>query len=196
MLPLLRDQPRCRRTDPVARRYHLRSDAPRLPKAQTVIQIRKTTDDDHIAISILLVSAFGQPNEARLIEALRADGSVAHELVAPHDGEVVGHACLSRLRAPEGWLALGPISVRTALQGQGLGGELVRYALDAARQSEAKAVVVVGDPIYYHRFGFVFDGPAELTSGYPTQYTGLYPIAPETASARADLVYPAPFADV
>lgn len=161
-----------------------------------MITIRNVAPEDATAISILLVSAFDQPNESRLINALRAEGSVAHELVALRDGEIIGHACLSHLRRPEGWLALGPVSVRMDLQGQGYGAELIRYGLDAARQNHAKAVVVVGDPLYHHRFGFVFDGPAELSSPYPAQYTGLYPIAPETAVARVELVYPVPFAEV
>ena len=161
-----------------------------------MITIRNATDEDATAISILLVGAFGQPNESRLISGLRTEGSMAHELVAERDQEIVGHISLSRLSHPEGWLALAPVSVRGQHQGQGIGGELVRYGLDQARQNHAKAVVVVGDPIYYHRFGFVFDGPAELNSPYPTQYTGLYPIAPETAAARADLIYPRPFEDV
>lgn len=161
-----------------------------------MITIRDVTAEDATAISILLVSTFGQPNEARLIDALRAEGSVAHELVALEGDEVIGHLCLSRLSRPEGWLALAPVSVRMQLQGRGVGGELLRYGLDQARQHHAKAVVVVGDPTYYHRFGFVFDGPAELSSPYPAQYTGIYPIAPETAAARTQLVYPVPFADV
>lgn len=161
-----------------------------------VITIRDATPDDATAISILLVGAFEQPNESRLIDALRAEGSVAHELVAIEDDELIGHLCLSRLIAPSGWLALAPVSVRSNLQGRGVGAELVRYGLDKARQNHAKAVVVIGDPAYYHRFGFVFDGPSELTSPYPAQYTGLFPIAPSTAAVQAELVYPAPFAEV
>lgn len=161
-----------------------------------MITIRNATPEDATAISVLLVSAFGQPNETRMIDALRREGSVAHELVAEQDGEIVGHICLSHLVRPKGWLALAPVSVRLSLQGRGIGGELIRYSLDEARQHHALAVVVVGDPIYYHRFGFVFDGPAELSSPYPARYTGLYPIAPETAAAREELVYPGPFAEV
>ena len=157
------------------------------------LRVREAGPEDHTAISVLLVSAFGQPNEARLIEALRHSGHTAVELVAETEGGVAGHICLSRMEAPPGWLTLAPVAVRPPDQGKGIGGELIRHALDHARQRRARAVVVVGDPSYYHRFGFVFGGAAELTTPYPVEYTGLYPIDPATARARVALAYPVAF---
>ncbi|MEV8466013.1 N-acetyltransferase [Fluviibacterium sp. DFM31] len=161
-----------------------------------MIKIRPATEADHTNISVLVVSVFRQRNEAQLIQGLRDGGHVALELVAEDEGGLVAHICLSRLSSPEGWLALAPLSVRAEAQGGGIGSELVRYAADAARQARFKAIVVVGDPDFYAKFGFVFEGPAELTTPYPAQYTGLYPIAPQTAGAEAVLVYPDPFAQV
>lgn len=159
-------------------------------------KIRNAQPSDHTEISVLLVSAFQQPNESRLISELRACGAVEIELVAYSDNGLVGHVCLSRLLAPEGWLTVAPVAVREPDHGKGIGGELIRTALDQARQRKAKAVVVVGDPAYYKRFGFVFGGPSELTSPYPVQYTGLYPIDPATAKAKVALAYPKPFETV
>lgn len=160
-----------------------------------MLRLRTPTPDDDTPLSVLLVSAFGQGNEWTLVQKLRAGGQVADELLAVDDHGLVGHVCLSRLDAPQGWLALGPVAVRTEDQGKGVGSELIRYALDRARQAHAAAVVVVGDPRYYHRFGFVFDGPARLQSPYPSEYTGIYPIAADTAHAAVTLAYPAPFAE-
>jgi len=160
-----------------------------------MLELREPTPDDDTALSVLLVSAFGQANEWTLMQRLRAGGHVALELLAKSVDGPVGHVCLSRLDAPAGWLALGPVAVRNEDQGKGVGSALVRAALDRARQAHAKAVVVVGDPRYYHRFGFVFDGPARLHSPYPVEYTGLYPLAPETTDAAVTLAYPAPFAE-
>lgn len=146
-----------------------------------------------MAISVLVVHTFEQSNEHKLIEALRATGQVALELVAELDGKIVGHICFSTLMSPNGWWSLAPVSVANAYQGKGIGGELIRYGLDRARQSRAQAVVVVGDPGYYGRFGFTFDGATSLKSPYPRQYTGLFPIAPDTASAAVTLLYPPAF---
>ncbi len=161
-----------------------------------MLSIRPVTPDDYVNVSVLLASVFGQANEAQLVAALRDTGAVAIELVAEDEAGLVSHVCLSRLEAPQDWLALAPVSTRIEQQGRGFGSELIRYALDAARQAHWQAVVVVGGPDYYQRFGFVFDGPARLTSPYPAQFTGLYPIAPGTAQASARLVYPQPFAEV
>lgn len=149
-----------------------------------------------MALSVLVVHTFGQNNEYRLIENLRAANQIALEMVAEIDGKIVGSICFSRFSAPDNWWALAPMCVANSHQGKGIGSELVRYGLDQARQVKADAVVVVGDPYYYRRFGFVYNGAAELISPYPQQYTGLFPIAAGTASAAASLVYPKAFETV
>lgn len=149
-----------------------------------------------MALSVLVVHTFGQNNEHKLINELRNADEVALEMVAELDGQIVGYVCFSRLAYPDDWWALAPVCVAHSHQGKGIGGELVRYGLDQARQAKAKAVVVVGDPQYYRRFGFVYGGAADLKTPYPDQYTGLYPIAPETASTATRLVYPEAFAEV
>lgn len=161
-----------------------------------MIGIRPASDADRLNISVLAVSAFGQPNEERLLERLRAEGCIAVELVAEDTDGLVGHLALARLVAPADWLTLLPVCVRTEQTHQGVGGDLILHGLDAARRARFKAVVVVGDPVFYHRFGFVFDGPAELLTSYPDRYVGLYPIDPATAVGRARLLYPEAFAAV
>lgn len=52
-------------------------------------------------------------------------------------------------------LLLGPIAVHPTRQGEGLGGALIRDALQAARESGWERVMLVGDAPYYGRFGFV-----------------------------------------
>ncbi|WP_138467429.1 GNAT family N-acetyltransferase [Poseidonocella sp. HB161398] len=161
-----------------------------------MLEIRTAEPADHTEISVLLVSTFGQNNEHRLIESLRKSGQIALELVAVLDGRIVGHVCFSKFDVPADWWALAPVSVTTSQQSRGIGSELVRFGLDRARQMGCRAVVVVGNPVYYRRFGFVFDGPAQLSSPYPEQYTGLYPIDPSTASASVALRYPQAFEEV
>ncbi|MDH5178175.1 MAG: N-acetyltransferase, partial [Gammaproteobacteria bacterium] len=63
---------------------------------------------------------------------------------------------------------LGPISVKPEKQGRGIGSELMKAALTKLEEMGAFGCVVVGDPDFYHRFGFaantrlVFPGvPAE-----------------------------------
>jgi putative acetyltransferase len=101
---------------------------------------------------------YGQGDgEALLVEQLRADGDVVAELVAFRAEALVGHALFSRAAASPDLCAvaaLAPVAVRHDLQGQGIGAALIRAGLqDCARQGFA-AVIVLGEPEYYGRFGF------------------------------------------
>ncbi|QIE41086.1 N-acetyltransferase [Rhodobacteraceae bacterium SC52] len=161
-----------------------------------MLKIRPLHSDDKTDLSVLLISTFDQPNELNLVRALREQDKCALELVAVDDTGLVGYICLSKLDAPQGWLALAPMCVRNENQGTGVGREMVLYALDQARQMHFDAVVVVGHPDYYKRHGFVFGGPVHLSSPYPEDYTGLYLIHPGITETEHRLVYPEPFDNV
>lgn len=51
-------------------------------------------------------------------------------------------------------LLLGPIAVHPTHQGEGLGGFLIREAIQRAKAQGWKRTILVGDPSYYRRFGF------------------------------------------
>ena len=51
-------------------------------------------------------------------------------------------------------LLLGPIAVHPTIQGEGVGGELIRSSLDLAKKSGWTRIVLIGDEIYYTKFGF------------------------------------------
>ncbi len=51
-------------------------------------------------------------------------------------------------------LLLGPLAVDCAHEGKGIGGALMRAAITEARDRGHGAVLLVGDPEYYERFGF------------------------------------------
>jgi putative acetyltransferase len=107
--------------------------------------------------------------EVALIAALRADGDVVVEMVALEEGEIVGHVLFSRMMADPAACriaALAPVAVRTDRQGQGIGDALIRAGLAACREKGIGAVIVLGDPPYYRRFGFDPALAAHLASPY------------------------------
>lgn len=121
--------------------------------------IRAAKPADAEAIAALNRVAFGGEDEVGIVERLRRDGLVAVELVAGQGGEISGHILLSWLPTTmDGHsvkaLALAPMAVRPGLQKQGIGGRLIAAALGEARAAEAEAVIVLGHPDYYPRFGF------------------------------------------
>jgi putative acetyltransferase len=119
------------------------------------LAIRPEQPPDHGPVRSVLESAFGQPHESRLVEALRDDPDCV-SLVAELDSQVVGHAfftpvTVGTFRAT----ALGPVAVRPDRQRRGIGTRLVRGGLDVCRGQGTTAVFVLGHPQYYPRFGFV-----------------------------------------
>lgn len=130
--------------------------------------IRLARPADHPAIRAILDAAFGRGHEGDIVEHLRADGDVMFELVEETDGELSGHLVFSRLWADSEKLyaALGPLSVRPDAQNAGSGDRLTRAGLDTVREFGAHAVIVLGHPTYYPRFGFSAEAARQVSCPY------------------------------
>ncbi len=133
-------------------------------REQLLPRIRTEMRHDRDAIAGLLTTAFGGPDEARLVDMLRRDEHLAASLVAEADGTLVGHIALSPIAADIPALALAPVAVHPAMQGRGIGSALIRAAQEAFADH---AIIVLGDPGYYGRFGFT---RADLASPYSGPY--------------------------
>lgn len=121
--------------------------------------IRDAEPRDYPAIRAVVRHAFGQDDEANLVEALRADGDALVELVAASEIALQGHILYSPLRIVRGGevlaaAALAPVSVLPGFQGKGIGGELIRAGNARCAALGLGAIVVLGHPDYYPRFGF------------------------------------------
>ncbi len=134
------------------------------------IVIRDQAPADRDAVRDVITAAFGQPDEADLVDRLGSDGDSVISLVAADGPAVVGHVLFSRMTAPFRALALAPVSVLPARQRTGIGSRLVRAGLERASEDGWQGVFVVGDPAWYSRFGF----DAALAEGFETPYAGPY----------------------
>jgi len=129
------------------------------------VLIRRETAADADEIRGVVARAFAKPAadgpdvmEARLVDELRADPGwiPALSLVAVEDSGVVGHVTCTRATiAGRPALGLGPLAVDPPRQGAGVGSALVHAVLGAADALDEPIVVLLGSPLYYHRFGFV-----------------------------------------
>lgn len=130
--------------------------------------IRIVRPADHAAIAAVTDAAFGGPAESLILKRLRADGDMLFELVELDGDEITGHVAFSRLWADSVQLfaALAPLSIRPDRQNQGGGGRLTRAGLDLAKEFGAHAVMVLGHPTYYPRFGFSREAAARVASPY------------------------------
>lgn len=121
--------------------------------------VRNEKPEDFAAIHEVNEKAFGQPAEANLVAALRANGHVTLSLVAAQDDNVVGHILFSPVTIESDEkiltaLGLAPMAVLPEHQNQGIGSKLVRAGLDECRKALHDIVVVLGHPEFYPRFGF------------------------------------------
>ncbi|HWE46927.1 MAG TPA: N-acetyltransferase [Caulobacteraceae bacterium] len=130
--------------------------------------IRDEQPEDIDSVRDLTERAFGQADEAQLVDALRRDGNNAISLVATEGDIVVGHVLLSPMYAPFRALGLAPLSVLPDHQNRGIGSALSIAALERARVGGWDAVFVLGDNAYYERFGF----RADLAAGFECPYAG------------------------
>ncbi len=132
--------------------------------------VRPECTDDVTAIESVVAEAFGSPAEAQLVADIRSSpGYVPNTaLVAEiddteggHGGRrVIGHVMISGclLRASDGAersiRMLSPLAVHPEFHRCGVGGALVKAALDEAEKAGEPLVVLEGSPDYYSRFGF------------------------------------------
>ncbi|MGH9943377.1 MAG: GNAT family N-acetyltransferase [Pyrinomonadaceae bacterium] len=140
-----------------------------------MIFVRAETSGDRAAVRRVNEQAFGQPNEAGLVEALReaADTTTALiSLVAVEGDEVVGHILFSPVTIEAGdsvtvEMGLAPMAVLPGRQNRGIGSLLVKEGLEECRRAGRHVVFVLGHPEYYPRFGFAPAGPKGLRCEYP-----------------------------
>jgi putative acetyltransferase len=149
----------------------------------------RTVEADQV--DALLRQAFAGDSEARLVRDLRASAQIEMEMVLPWEGEVLGYLALSRLVAPQGWLALAPVAIAPAWQGRGLGARLVAMTMKLVA-IKAQSVVVIGKPSFYARAGFSVARATGLRTPYPAHVTGF--AGPDNDLPVAEVTYPDAFA--
>ncbi len=118
-----------------------------------------------------LNAAHTNHTEQFIVNALRQSGHLALSLVA-EEGLPIGHVAFSPVAISNGevgWYGVGPLSVRPEHQRKGVGTRLMQQGLARLINMKAQGCVLVGDPVYYARFGF--SRCADLTlPGVPPEY--------------------------
>ena len=167
------------------------------------VTIRAETPADGAMIREVNTLAFGRDSEARIVEVLRESPGFIPELslVAEANGVIVGHALFSPVRVEAEdktteLIALGPIAVRPEWQRQGIGGQLIRAGIDRATAQQHRAIILIGHPTYYPRFGFTpasayglklpFSVPDDVFMVLPLRADGL-------AGITGTVIYPPAF---
>jgi putative acetyltransferase len=123
------------------------------------IIIRPECPNDYPKIRQSNIEAFDTEAEANLVDMLRNSGIPLISLVAEINNEVVGHILFSPVTLennnPDVSIAgLAPMAVLPEYQKKGIGAMLIKEGLEHCKKTGYVAVVVLGHPEYYPRFGF------------------------------------------
>ena len=145
--------------------------------------------------------SFPEACEAKLVAELAATDNYIDELslAGVVDGRYIAHVLLSKITLESdsqkvSALALAPVATLPRFRALGVASHLIEYAIEKARKLRYEFIIVLGDPKFYSRFGFVaasgynISGPFEaagenfmaLKIGAKRNFTGGAVIYPET----------------
>ena len=135
------------------------------------MNIRKELADDIQNIWHLNVNAFETDAEANLVNVLRNSGIPYISLVAEENDEITGHILFTPVTfsgpTPEPKIVgLGPMAVLKNRQRSGVGSMLVKAGIKRCISENIDAIVVLGHPEFYPKFGFVPAVQYGITSEY------------------------------
>lgn len=163
------------------------------------IEVRLVQPGEFSAIDALYAGAFPQENLLPLLAALHLEPSGIVELVASEDSHIKAHMALTQCSI-EGARAkvalLGPLAVSSDCQRQGIGSAIVRHGLRELRKQRVAAVYVLGDPVYYRRFGFrqvrTVRPPYKIPDEWMGAWQGLV-LEPDAPTLSGQLAVPPPW---
>lgn len=117
-----------------------------------------TEDASHdAAIELINEEAFGPGRHVRAAARIREQGPHDRSLsfICADDGETIASVRMTPVLAGtvKGHM-LGPLAVRPTHKNMGIGRELVRIAIEAAKRKGSEGVILIGDPPYYMPLGF------------------------------------------
>ena len=124
-----------------------------------MINVREEISEDVPAIRVVNERAFGQPQEANIVDKIRNNCEDILSMVAIIQNRIVGHILFSPaiIESENGrveGMGLAPMAVLPKYQRQGIGSTLVKGGLDILRKRVCPFIIVLGHPDYYPRFGF------------------------------------------
>jgi len=160
--------------------------------------IRPETAADRDAIRKINDEAFGDPLEAKIVDAIRESDRFLPEfsLVAVSEGQTRGHVISSYVDVEPGArrvLQVGPLAVLPSHQGRGIGSALVEETIRIADARGEPLLLIEGNPKYYERFGFTradaagVEPPAEALA---PQYFMIRKLARYDPAFRGRAIYP------
>ena len=130
--------------------------------------VREERPEDIPAVRRVNALAFGRPQEADLVDALRRSCPDVLSLVTEDEDRVIGHILFTPAVVDSGGtrtrgMGLAPMAVLPERQRDGIGSALVEQGLRLLEDRACPFVIVIGHPDYYPRFGFELASKYDIT---------------------------------
>ncbi len=159
------------------------------------MNIREEQPSDIEKIWKVNSEAFETEEEANLINVLRNSGCTYISLVAESETNIIGHILFTpvELSGNDNHLkimGLAPMAVFSQYQNKGIGSQLVEAGLELCKLQGYDAVVVLGHPNYYPKFGFVPSAKYNIKSEYdvPDDVFMVLELAPGCLKTHAGII--------
>jgi len=147
------------------------------------LEIRESRREELAAIESLYPEAFPDEDLLPLVRDLLNDTAVTISLVGTIDTQIVVHVIFTTCGVVGNSvkaMLLGPLAVAPTWQRQGIGNAIVQTGLRQLADSGVDLVLVLGDPAYYRRLGFLpepvveppFPLPPDWDGAWQSQYLG------------------------
>lgn len=149
---------------------------------------RDSVAADFGAIESLYPEAFPHEDLLPLVRDLLQDATITTSIVGVIDSRIVGHVIFTNCGVtgkPTKAALLGPLAVAPARQRQGIGSAIVRAGLRRLEEAGVGLVLVLGDPNYYRRLGFLPESLVEPPFRLPPEWGGAW-----QAQELGDMVTP------
>ena len=122
------------------------------------IRAEKSADLD--GISKINIEAFDTKEEVTIVNALRSSGVTNISLVYEKNNELVGHILFTPVeligdKSSLKLMGLAPMAVIPKFQNKGVGSSLIKEGIQQCIDNGYDAIIVLGHPDYYPKFGFV-----------------------------------------
>ncbi|MFZ5967074.1 MAG: GNAT family N-acetyltransferase [Bacillota bacterium] len=132
------------------------------------ILIRLEKENDYADVEYMTREAFWNVyrpgcDEHLIIHKMRKVSAFVKELsfVACDNDKIVGSIIYSKAKIINDEnkefvvLCMGPLGVLPSYRRQGIGSLLMNYSIEKAKRLGYEAIIIFGNPEYYHRFGFI-----------------------------------------
>lgn len=172
--------------------------------------IHRETPADYKATELMVLRSFWNKywpgaSEHFLVRIIRDSADYLPEIsrVAELDGRIVGaiyytKAWIDNGETKQEIATFGPLAVEPTLEGNDIGGALLRETIRFAKEAGVKAIALMGEPYYYPRFGFERGEKYGLTDFFGNTFDALMilPLCEDTSIFRGKLIESADFAQL